>query len=51
MITYNVVKLGGEIVASVTSHNTEAAHILAWAINERASDYTQLVSIVEVVNA
>lgn len=49
MITYDIVKVGGEVVATVTSKDTAMAHIMAWAINERAKDYTELVSIVEVV--
>ena len=49
MITYDVVKVGGEVVATITSKDTAMAHIMAWAINSRATSITDLVSIVEVV--
>ena len=48
MITYDVVKVGGEVVATITSKDTAMAHIMAWALNARAKEVTDLVSIVEV---
>jgi hypothetical protein len=48
MITYDIVKISGEVVATISSKDTAMAHIMAWAINARAKDFTDLVSIVEV---